>query len=57
MSEKACFFLIKNRQQRGLLLGPRGETTRSQRPLMERAVFFLRCLGAGGKVVALEILF
>jgi hypothetical protein len=57
VSEKSGFSLIKTRQQRGLLLGPRRETTRSQRPLRERAVFFLRCLGAGRVVVALEVLF
>jgi hypothetical protein len=33
------------------------ETTRPLRPLMERAVCFLRCLGALRVVVALEVLF
>ena len=57
VSEKASFLLIKTRKQRGLLFGRLRETTRSQRSLMRSAVFFLKCLSAGGVVVPLEVLF
>jgi hypothetical protein len=56
--EKAGFFLIKTRNERGLLLELFSETTRPQRSLVTRALFFLKCLlGALRIVVSLEVLF
>jgi hypothetical protein len=56
--EKAGFFLINTRKRREGYLELLRETTRPrQRPLMRRAVFFLKWLGALGVVVALEVFF
>ena len=55
--ENAGYFLIKTPQKRGFLLKLLSVTTRPERALMRRALYFLKCLGAVRIVVSLEILF
>jgi len=55
--ENASFSLIKTPKSRCFLLRTLRETTSPQRPLMRRALYFLKCLGALRVVVALKVLF